>query len=108
MDFFKKKDKGPRMVNYAWVLAGIYLMYLAGELIISAVKGTATNFVINILAAVLFLAAGVYLCLREWNIYRYGAPEDRSLNTETADELSPEELSADELSPEEATEEEEE
>lgn len=94
----KKEEKGPRQVNYLWVLAGGYLMYLGGELIYGVIKGESTLEFFGILAAVVFFLVGGWLCLREWRIYRYGANEEQQ-----TDEL-PEEAdgAADELSDESA------
>ncbi len=71
-----KKDDGPRKVNYVWVLAGVYLGYLGVKLIVEMVRGTAVVVIWKYFVAAIFLAIAIYLCLREWKIYRYGAKDD--------------------------------
>ena len=74
---FKKKEKSPRTVNYLWVLAGGYLVYLGADLIYEVITGVASHQVISILAAIAFLLVGGAVCLREWRIYRYGTKEEQ-------------------------------
>ena len=73
----KQEEKGPRQVNYLWVLAGGYLVYLGGELIYGVIKGESTLDFLGILAAVAFFVVGGWVCLREWKIYRYGSKEEQ-------------------------------
>ena len=73
----KEKEKGPRQVNYLWVLAGAYLIYLGGELIYGVIKGESTLGLLGLLPAVAFIAVGGWVCLREWRIYRYGTKEEQ-------------------------------
>ena len=73
-----KNDKEPRKVNYVWVLAGIYLFYLAGKIVIEMIKGLATINIWKILIVILFIIIGAYLCIREWKIYRFGSKDDLS------------------------------
>ena len=80
-----EKQNGPRKVNYIWVLAGGYLLYLAGKLIIEMVKGIAVMKIWKLLIALLFVVIGGYLCIREWKIYRYGSKEDFELEDELPD-----------------------
>ena len=75
----KKQEKGPRQVNYFWVLAGGYLVYLGGTLIVDLIKGDATHVAVSILAAALFIGVGGAVCLREWRIYRYGSKEEQEM-----------------------------
>ena len=95
----EKKEKGPRQVNYLWVLAGAYLVYLGGELIYGVIKGESTLEFFGILAAVVFILVGGWLCLREWKIYRYGAKEDQQQTEELPEEP---EAVADEMPEEQA------
>lgn len=71
-----KNEKGPRKVNYVWVLAGVYLLYLGSKLVIEMLRGTAVLAIWKFFVAAVFLAIGVYLCLREWKIYRFGDKND--------------------------------
>ena len=84
----EKKEKGPRQVNYLWVLAGGYLVYLGGELIYGVIKGESTLEFFGILAAVVFILVGGWLCLREWKIYRYGTKEEQEMLSEEAEETA--------------------
>ena len=96
----KENENGPRQVNYLWVLAGGYLVYLGAELLYGVFKGESTLGFWGILAAAAFFVVGGWVCLREWRIYRYGAKEDQ----QPAAEEEPDELPE---SPEEADTEEE-
>ena len=73
----KNKENGPRQVNYLWVLAGGYLIYLGVELIYGVIKGESTLGFWGILAAAAFFVVGGAVCLREWKIYRYGTKEEQ-------------------------------
>ena len=84
----EKKEKGPRQVNYLWVLAGGYLVYLGGELIYDVIKGESTLEFFGILAAVVFILVGGWLCLREWKIYRYGSKKEQEMLSEEAEETA--------------------
>ena len=101
--FKQKKDRGPRQTNYLWVLAGGYLIYLGGDLIYSVIKGTTTVAALSIIAAVVFIGVGGWVCLREWRIYRYGSKEEQEAwaqeQAETAD------VSYEETEPEDEAEE---
>ena len=76
---FGKSDrkKEPRSVNYLWVLAGGYLVYLGGNLIYSVIQKEATSMALKIIAGVRFIGVGGAVCMREWRIYRYGSKEER-------------------------------
>ena len=71
-----EKQNGPRKVNYIWVLAGGYLMYLGGKIIIESVKGVAVAATWKYIIAVVFIIIGGLLALREWKIYRHGSKDD--------------------------------
>lgn len=75
----KNQEKSPRQVNYFWVLAGGYLVYLGGTLIVDLIKGDATHVAVSILAAAAFIGVGGAVCLREWRIYRFGSKEEREM-----------------------------
>lgn len=66
----EKKQSG--RVNYIWVLAGGYLIYLAYKLIRGLLAGEAVNPLIAIPCIVAFLVVGGLVLLREWKAYKYG------------------------------------
>ncbi len=72
----KKQDgKQTGRANYVWTLAGVYLIYLGGKLLLGVVNGEAEGIPlwVAISAGILFLAVGGWLLLREWRAYRYAA-----------------------------------
>ena len=72
----KKQDgKQNGRANYVWTLAGVYLIYLSGKLLLGVVNGEAEGIPlwVAISAGILFLAVGGWLLLREWRAYRYPA-----------------------------------
>lgn len=66
----EKKQSGK--VNYIWVLAGGYLIYLACKLLYGLTKEEIDQPLIAVIAAVLFIAVGAYTLLREWKAYKFG------------------------------------
>ena len=71
----QEKQTGPKQtgrVNFIWILAGIYLLYTAYELLSRRLKGQADNWLVNVGGGLLFLAAACFLFLREWKAYQYG------------------------------------
>lgn len=62
----KQGRKPTGRVNYIWVLAAMYLLYVAYQLFSRAWKGEAESLPLNIVGGVVFLAAAVLLVLREW------------------------------------------
>ena len=66
----EKKQSGK--VNYIWVLAGGYLIYLAYKLIRGLFAGEAVKLWIAIPCIVAFLVVGGLVLLREWKAYKYG------------------------------------
>ena len=60
-------------VNYVWVLAGGYLLYLAAQLFFNVIRRTSDSPAVGIGGGVLFLAVGGWLLWREWSAYQYGA-----------------------------------
>ncbi len=98
----EKKRRGS--VNYIWVLAACYLLYVAVQLGRRLFSGETDNPALNIGGLVVFTIAGVFLLWREWRAYRYSLahkddPDTWNLEDEEAgnDEESalPEETSAD-------------
>ena len=68
----KQGRKPTGRVNYIWVLAGGYLIYLAYQLFSGLWKGDAENPVLNVASGVVFAVAAALMLLREWRAYRYG------------------------------------
>ncbi len=66
----EKKQSG--RVNYIWVLAGGYLIYLAYKLIRGLFAGEGVNLLIAIPCIAVFLLVGGLVLLREWKAYKYG------------------------------------
>ena len=60
-------------VNYVWVLAGGYLLYLAAQMFLNVIRGTSDSPAVGIGGGILFLAVGGWLLWREWSAYQYGA-----------------------------------
>lgn len=98
----EKKRRGS--VNYIWVLAACYLLYVAVQLGRRLFSGETDNPALNIGGLVVFTVAGVFLLWREWRAYRYSLahkddPDTWNLEDEEdgGDEESalPEEASAD-------------
>ena len=65
-----KKQTGK--VNYVWVLAGGYLIYLAAQLLFGVISGSSETPVIGVAGGVVFLMVGGLLLRREWKSYQYG------------------------------------
>ncbi|MCI6055156.1 hypothetical protein [Dysosmobacter sp.] len=68
----KQGRKPTGRVNYIWVLAGGYLIYLSYQLFSGLWKGDAENPVLNVAGGVVFAVAAALMLLREWRAYRYG------------------------------------
>lgn len=66
----EKKQTG--RVNYVWVLAGGYLIYLALQLFRNVLSEASDNPVIGIAGGVAFTVIGGALIFREWRAYQYG------------------------------------
>lgn len=66
------KNKTPkRRFSYVWPLAGLYLLYLAYQLVRNALDGTTAYPVMAVAGAVVFIAIGGFLLYREWKTYQY-------------------------------------
>ena len=99
-----KKQTGK--VNYVWVLAGGYLVYLAAKTIKVIVDGESDAAMITLPFAIFYALLGAWLLRREWKAYRYGVEhKDDPDSWADEDELPESETEADELP--EPTEEEE-
>lgn len=71
----KKNKYNPNQtgrVNYIWVLAGGYLIYLAYKLLRGLFQGDVDNPPLAIGAAILFIVVGAYALFREWRAYKFG------------------------------------
>lgn len=66
----EKKQTG--RVNYVWVLAGGYLIYLAVQLLGGVWTGKSDTPAIGIAGGLAFLIIGGLVILREWRAYQYG------------------------------------
>jgi hypothetical protein len=117
----EKKQTGK--VNYVWLLAGGYLLYLAYNIFKAVFTGDSSYPVLGLLGGSVFVAAAVFLFVREWKAYQFAVEhkDDPSTwsddpetldNEETLDEPEEpdddEELDDDELDDIGETEEEEE
>lgn len=68
----KQGRKPTGRVNYIWVMAAMYLLYVSYQLFSRIWKGEAESLPLNIAGGVVFLASAVLLILREWRAYQYG------------------------------------
>ena len=66
-------NKKTGKVNYVWVVAGGYLLYLAAQLFFGVIRGVSDSPAVGIGGGILFLAVGGWLLWREWSAYQYGA-----------------------------------
>ena len=66
-------NKKTGTVNYVWVVAGGYLLYLAAQLFFGVIRGDSDSPAVGIGGGILFLAVGGWLLWREWSAYQYGA-----------------------------------
>lgn len=85
----KQEKKQTGRVNYIWVLAGGYLVYLAVKIFREVFSGRSASPIVGILGGAVFVAIGVALMLREWRAYRYGLAHKDDPSTWSDD---PEEL----------------
>ena len=87
-------NKKSGKVNYVWVLAGGYLLYLAAQLLFNVIQGTSDSPAVGIGGGVAFAAIGGWLLWREWSAYQYGAKHKDDPSTWSDEE--PEEDSGEE------------
>ena len=66
-------NKKTGKVNYVWVVAGGYLLYLAAQLFFGVIRGDSDSPAVGIGGGILFLAVGGWLLWRERSAYQYGA-----------------------------------
>ena len=84
----QQKQRGS--VNYAWVLAGGYLVWTAIKIFKIILAGQSDAPVFGIIGGIVFVLVGAFLLLREWKAYRYGQdhiddPTTWSLDEEEAE-----------------------
>lgn len=66
------EDKKPkRRFSYVRPLAGLYLLYLAYQLVRDITDSTTDYPAVAVVGAVVFAAVGAFLLWQEWKIYRY-------------------------------------
>jgi len=70
MDNKRPEKKRSGKVNYVWVLAGGYLVYLAAQLLFGMRKSETPMIALG--GGLVFLLIGAGLMLREWKAYKYG------------------------------------
>ena len=80
-----KKQTGK--VNYVWVLAGGYLLYLAAQLFFNVIRRTSDSPAIGVTGGVVFTVAGGWLLWREWKAYRFGLAHKDDPSTWSDEEL---------------------
>ena len=69
----EKQGKMPTgRVNYIWVMAGMYLLYLAYKLFGGLWKGDADRPWVNVVGGLVFAGSAMLMFLREWRAYQYG------------------------------------
>ena len=68
----EQKRKPTGKVNYIWVLAAGYLLYIAYKLFSGLWNGEAERLWVNVLGGSVFAVAAVLMLLREWRAYQYG------------------------------------
>lgn len=85
----EKKRRGS--VNYAWVLAGGYLVYLAVKIFQTLLAGESDAPVFGTIGGVVFAVVGALLLWREWSAYRYGQAHIDDPSTWSDEEYEPDE-----------------
>jgi hypothetical protein len=78
-----KFSREPGRVNYFWIAAGAYLIYLAFRLIDDLRRGTGGRAFISVPASIVFVVVGAFLFWREWKNYQAGkdaGEEDEDLD----------------------------
>ncbi len=66
----QQKQRGS--VNYAWVLAGGYLIFTAVKIFKIILAGQSDAPLFGTIGGIVFVLVGAFLLLREWKAYRYG------------------------------------
>ena len=79
-------------VNYIWVLAGGYLVYLAYKIFRALLAGESNEPLLAIGAIVVFLVIGGFVLLREWKAYKFGLEHIDDPDTWSDDDEEDEEL----------------
>lgn len=82
-------------INYIWVLAGGYLLYLAYRLLRGIWDGTTDTVALNAAGGLLFAAVGALVLRREWKAYQYAKAHKDDPDTWTRDDTLPEKTDTD-------------
>lgn len=93
----KQGRKPTGRVNYIWVAAAAYLLFVAFQLFSRMWSGQAEDPLVNIGGGVVFTVAAVFLLLREWRAYQYGLAhkdDPETWSDEPAEAAAPEEAPA--------------
>ena len=88
----KPEKKQTGKVNYVWVLAGGYLIYLAYKILRTFLAGEADEPLLAIGFVILFVVVGGLVLLREWKAYKFGMEHIDDPETWSDDEEEDEEL----------------
>ena len=64
-------NKKSGKVNYVWVLAGGYLLYLAAQMFLNVIRRTSDSPAIGIGGGLVFTVVGGWLLWREWKAYKF-------------------------------------
>ena len=100
-----EQEKRPRgNVNYVWVLAGGYLVYLATQLFGNVISGKSDTPALGIAGGVVFVVIGCGLLIREWRAYQYGRAHIDDPETWNDDPVEVQEITEDAEKPEEGEE----
>lgn len=81
----KTPEKKSGKVNYVWVLAGGYLVYLGAQLLFGV--GKSETPMVGLIGGLVFVIIGGLLMLREWKAYKYGLDHIDDPDTWSDEEL---------------------
>ena len=84
MDNKRPEKKQSGKVNYVWVLAGGYLVYLAAQMLFGLPESDTP--MVGLVGGIVFLIVGGLLMLREWKAYKYGLEHINDPDTWSDDE----------------------
>ena len=86
----QNKQRGS--VNYAWVLAGGYLIFTAIKIFKIIIAGQSDAPVAGTIGGIVFVLVGAFLLLREWKAYKFGVEHIDDPDTWSDDEEEDKEL----------------
>lgn len=81
----KIPEKKSGKVNFVWVLAGGYLVYLGAQLLFGV--GKSETPMVGLIGGLVFVIIGGLLMLREWKAYKYGLDHIDDPDTWSDEEL---------------------